>query len=115
MQYGRPVYALPGSRRNPAAAGCNQLIADGALPLLDPADLLFAFGRGGTIAGGWAERPTAQSPDERAALRALAGEPATIDEIERRAGVPTARLGAALRALEQRGALTRRRGLWWPV
>ena len=41
-EYGRGVFALPGSRRNPAAAGCNALLADGAEPLLDPGDLLIA-------------------------------------------------------------------------
>jgi DNA processing protein len=113
--YGRAVYALPGSRRNPAAAGCNELIADGAVPLLDPADILVALGRGGTSDGGWAPPPPPADPDQRAVLRALAGEPATIDEIECRAGMATARLGTALRALEQRGLVTRKRGLWWPV
>ncbi len=34
----------PGSRRNPAAAGCNALLADGAQPLLDPTDVLVALG-----------------------------------------------------------------------
>ena len=34
--YGRTVFALPGSRRNRAAAGCNALIKDGAQILLDP-------------------------------------------------------------------------------
>src|SRR4029077_15325954 len=82
--YGRDVYAVPGSRRNPAAAGCNALIADGAKPLLDPADVLFAIGRGGTEAGGWAPAPKPPTDaDQRKVLRALAGDGATIDEIER--------------------------------
>jgi DNA processing protein len=115
LTYNRVVYALPGSRRNPSAAGCNQLIADGAVALLDPADVLVGIGQGGRLPGGWDPPAPPKDPDQRAALRALAGEPATIDEIERRAGLPPERLGAALRALEQRGSLTRRRGLWWPV
>jgi hypothetical protein len=45
MDYGREVLAMPGSRRNPAAAGCNALIADGAHPLLDPADVLSVIAR----------------------------------------------------------------------
>ena len=44
LDYGRPVFAVPGSRRNPSAAGCNALLADGALPLLDPSDILLALG-----------------------------------------------------------------------
>ena len=114
-RFGRDVYALPGSRRNPAAAGCNALLLDGAKPLLDPADVLFALGRGGTVEGGWASAPRPVDPDQRAVLRALAGESATIDEIERRVTFPAARLGAALRSLEVCGRLERRRGLWWPI
>jgi len=34
IRFNREVYALPGSRRNPAAAGCNLLIRDGANSLL---------------------------------------------------------------------------------
>jgi len=114
-RFGRDVYALPGSRRNPAAAGCNALLLDGAKPLLDPADVLFALGRGGTVEGGWTQAPRPPDPDQRAVLRALAGESATIDEIERRVPFPAARLGAALRSLEACGRLERRRGLWWPL
>ena len=114
-RFGRDVYALPGSRRNPSAAGCNALLLDGAKPLLDPADVLFALGRGGTVEGGWAAAPRPADPDQRAVLRALAGESATIDEIERRVPFPTARLGAALRSLEVGGRLERERGLWWPT
>jgi DNA processing protein len=113
-RFNRDVYALPGSRRNPAAAGCNALLLDGAKPLLEPSDVLFAIGRGGTVEGGWTAAPRPVDPDQRAVLRALAGDAATIDEIERRVTFPAARLGAALRALEHGGHLERKRGLWWP-
>jgi len=113
-RFGRDVYALPGSRRNPAAAGCNALLLDGAKPLLDPADVLFAIGRGGTVVGGWSAAPPPLDPDPRAVLRALAGESATIDEIERRVPFPADRLGSALRALELGGHIVRKRGMWWP-
>jgi DNA processing protein len=113
--FGRDVYAVPGSRRNPSAAGCNELIRDGAKVLLDPADVLFAIGRGGTIDGGWAaQRPAPIDRDQRIVLRAIAGDSATTDEIEQRSGLPVERFGAALRALESAGHLERRRGLWWP-
>jgi DNA processing protein len=116
LNYGRDVYALPGSRRNPAAAGCNALIADGAKPLLDPADILFAIGRGGTLPGEWlpAPRPPLDA-DQRRVLSCLAGDGATIDEIERRSGLPAGRLGNAVRALERDGRVRRARGLWWPA
>lgn len=41
---GRPVLAVPGSVRNPAAQGTNDLIADGAAPARDLADVLMALG-----------------------------------------------------------------------
>src|SRR5207245_8489766 len=44
LDYGRPLLAMPGSRRNPAAAGTNALIAAGAHPLLEPSDVLLAIG-----------------------------------------------------------------------
>jgi DNA processing protein len=114
-EYGRQVYALPGSRRNPAAAGCNALIADGAKPLLEPGDVLFEYGALGTVAGGWtsAAKPP-QHPDDAFVLHCLAGDPASIDEVERTTGLPADRLGPALRRLEQSGHLERKRGLWWP-
>jgi DNA processing protein len=113
-RFNRDVYVLPGSRRNPAAAGCNALLLDGAKPLLEPADVLFAIGRGGTAAGGWSLPAAPLDADQKAVLRALAGDGATIDEIERRVPFPAKRLGSALRALEHGGHVERRRGLWWP-
>lgn len=115
--YGRPLFALPGSRRNPAAAGCNALIADGAEALLDPGDLLIALGRGGSRPGGWTrgEADPESDPDAAGVLRALGGDPATIDELERHTDLGPARLGAALNRLEQRHRVHRRQGLWWPM
>jgi len=113
-EFDRAVYAVPGSRRNPVAAGCNGLIARSvASPLLDPADVLGAFAAS-TLQVGWTPPPPPRNAEERKVLRALAGEPATVDELEQRAGLTATQLGAALRALEQRGVVERRRGLWWP-
>ena len=115
-EYGRDVFALPGSRRNPAAVGCNALLGDGAEALLDPGDLLIALGRGGTRPGNWGSAgvvpPT--DDDEVAVLRALAGDPAAIDDLERKTELAPARLGAALGRLERAGRIQRIRGLWWP-
>lgn len=114
-EYNRTLYVLPGSRRNPASAGCNALLAVGAIPLLDPSDVLAAFGRGDTVDGGWKPAPPPpQDADQRKVLRAMAGEGVTIDDLRARCSLPGERLGAALRALEMSGHLTRSRGMWWP-
>jgi DNA processing protein len=115
-EYGRTVFALPGSRRNPAAAGCNALLGDGAEALLDPGDLLIALGRGGSLPGDWgsAGRVPPTDDDEAAVMLALAGDPGAIDDLERNTGMAPARLGAALGRLERAGRIQRMRGLWWP-
>jgi DNA processing protein len=115
-EYGRTVFALPGSRRNPAAAGCNALLGDGAEALLDPGDLLIALGRGGSLPGDWtsAGRVPPTDDDEVAVMLALGGDPGAIDDLERNTGLAPARLGAALGRLERAGRIQRMRGLWWP-
>jgi DNA processing protein len=115
-EYGRDVYALPGARRNPAAVGCNALIADGAEPLLDPGDLLIGLGRGGSQPGDWssAGRVPPTDDDEAAVMAALGGSPGGIDDLERNTKLGPARLGAALGRLERAGRIQRMRGLWWP-
>jgi DNA processing protein len=113
--FGRHVYALPGSRRNPSATGCNELIRDGATPLLDPADVLTSYGCTTLASGGWISASTQpMSRDERVVLRACAGDGASIDDLERRCSLPADRMSTALRGLERAGRLVRRRGMWWP-
>jgi DNA processing protein len=113
-EYGRPVLAVPGSRRNGAAAGCNALIADGAQPLLQPSDVLVAIdlAAGGRVR--WMPPAPPANPDERSVLRALAGEPGTLDDVIVRSGLTAADAVRAVRALEQRAALRRQRGFLWP-
>src|SRR5262249_17506705 len=110
--FGRTVMAYPGSRRNPASAGTNQLIYDGATVVLDPSDVLVALG----IAGSGAR------PDQRAlplghaaaVLEACPGEPAPLDQLASRTRLTPARVVAAVRALERDRWMERSRGLCWP-
>jgi DNA processing protein len=113
-EYGRPVFAVPGSRRNPAAAGCNALIKDGAQVLLDPDDVLAELGRGrGSL---WASpRAASGDPDETAVLAAMGGEPADDDQLLRRTGLTPGRVAGACRRLQETGRIARERGRWWPA
>ena len=108
MEYGRTVMAYPGSRRNPASAGTNQLIYDGATVVLDPTDVLVelgfsgagaaprpahaAVGRPGRGAGGLPRRTGDARP---------AGEPGAAHAVARR------RRGACAGARRVDGAVTR--------
>jgi DNA processing protein len=116
LEYGRPVLALPGSRRNPAAAGCNALIADGAHPLLEPDDVLVAIGLIDAAAAGWNGGGPATPPrgDAAIVLRACSGEPATADQLASRTGLGSDQIAVALSTLARSGHVTRDRGYWWP-
>ena len=120
LDYGRPVLAIPGSRRNPAAAGCNALLADGAQPLLDPSDVLVALGltpgarRLWRTAPGATKHPRASTAAE-SVLKALAGEAAHPDELAGRTELDPGQLALALEELVGMGRVTRDRGFVWPV
>ena len=77
LEYGRTVMAYPGSRRNPAAAGTNQLVYDGAGVVLDPSDVLLALGLATT--GTRPEQRALPLDDAAAVLDACHGEPATLE------------------------------------
>ena len=120
LDYGRPVLAIPGSRRNPAAAGCNALLADGAQPLLDPSDVLVALGL--TPAGQrlWGKAPAATkrppaSSNAEAVARVLGGEAAHPDQLASRTGLDPAAIALAVEELVALGRATRDRGFVWPI
>lgn len=116
LGYGRTVLAMPGSRRNPAAAGTNQLLYDGAQPLLEPNDLGIALSLTESVRAR-AEPPPRRPPEGDAgrALRACAGEPVTLDELASRTGMALDALLRTVRVLEREGWCTRKDGLYWPL
>lgn len=115
LAYGRDVFAVPGSRRNPSAAGCNALIADGAHPLLDPSDVLIALGMNEATRKRWQSPARPELTGDAAAVhRALGGEPATCDQLVSRTGLTGPKVSVAVAALERAGRVTRSRGMVWP-
>jgi DNA processing protein len=112
LEYGRTVLAYPGSRRNPASAGCNQLLYDGATVVLDPNDVLVAVGISGC--GARPDQRTLPLGDHAAVLEACHGEPATLDQLASRTRLTPSRVVSAVRSLERDGWMERSRGLCWP-
>jgi len=111
LEYGRTVMAVPGSRRNAAAAGTNALIADGAHPLIEWSDVLLALGLSSATSA------RALSPDRpppskagRALLLALGGEAATTDQLISRSGLTVSATALALRELERHHWVVRAQG-----
>jgi DNA processing protein len=117
--YDREVLAMPGSRRNPAAAGCNALIADGAHPLLDPSDVLTVLGRHSPATGskpaGWGGPEAKIGGAARRLHAGMAGEPATLDELVIQSGMAVGEVAGLIRELERAGRIERVRGLLWPL
>jgi len=115
LEYGRTVLAVPGSRRNRAARGTNELIADGAQPLLEWSDVLVALGLTDGSAPALKPPPRlAPGPEGAAVLRALGGDAATPDQIASRTGLAPDRVAVALFELERAGWVDRAQGAIWP-
>jgi DNA processing protein len=100
----RPVLAVPGSVRSPAAAGTNQLLADGCHPARDADDVLVALGLT-TAARRRRPRDRRPTPDATSArvLDAFDWEPATFEHLAVRTGLSLADLAVALETLTAAG------------
>jgi len=107
-----PVLAVPGSVRSPAAAGTNQLLAEGCHPARDAADVLVALGL--TPAARRPRSDRRRAPDEAGAalLEAFAWEPATLEQLAVRTGASLGSLAVNLEALVAQGWVTVRGG-WY--
>ena len=121
---GREVFALPGSIHSPLARGCHRLIRDGA-KLVETAEEVIEElrGVGGLLAEGLrrrlgapaaaapiAEPAAARDPEYQRLLAALDTEPAALDELVERTGLPAAALSSMLLVLELDGAVAAENG-----
>ncbi|MGN2243429.1 DNA-processing protein DprA [Frateuria sp. GZRR33] len=119
-EQGREVFALPGSVDNPLARGCHRLIREGVRLVEEPAELIEALAPaaralGVELAARLADTPVpATAPPETLAMppvrpehhrlrEALGHDPATLDELATRTGLPPATLSSMLLMLELDG------------
>jgi DNA processing protein len=109
---GRDVFAVPGSVRNPAAAGTNELLAEGRPPVCSIDDLLVALGLGAARRGAPGDRRVPPGAGDLAVLDAVGWQPATLDHLVLRTGLDLARLAPALDRLCDTGWVARRGG-WY--
>jgi DNA processing protein len=135
LERDRPVMAVPGPVRSPASAGTNRLLRDGLAPACDAADILVELGlHGEAVARGRmptatptprapgpaaaaatavAAQPSDQSaPGTAAVLDALGWEPATLELLVERTGLPAAQVAVTLTRLETAGTVAAA-GAWW--
>jgi len=93
------VMAVPGSVRNPSAAGTNQLLAEGCAPVRDATDVLVALGLSVASRAAEADRRTRPDPVGQTVLAAFDWEPATLEHLVVRTGLRLPDLALALEAL----------------
>ena len=115
LRYDRPVLAVPGSRRNAAAAGTNALIADGAHPLTDWADLVLALGMTPGSRAARADASRARRHRARVCSTRSAARPGRPKRSSRVPALTPEALALAVRALERDGWVRWSNGLVWPT
>ena len=98
LEAGREVFTVPGPIDSPTSAGANQLLKDGATPVLDERDVVETLGMCG-IGGEGELDPSARILD------ALAGGTADLGQLERKTGLPSTQLRGMLLRLRLRGAV----------
>jgi len=110
---GVDVMAVPGSVRNPAAAGTNDLLAEGRAPVCSVQDVLVALGLG-TVdrASDPLDRRAPPSLPDQPVLAALGWQPATLDQLVLRSGLDLSELAPSLDRLCETGWVARRGG-WY--
>jgi DNA processing protein len=109
---GIDVFAVPGSVRNPAAVGTNELLAEGRPPVCSVDDLLVALDLTSTPRAGIADRRRLPEHADRPVLDAVGWQPSTLDQIVLRTGLGLGMLAPALDRLCEAGWVARTGG-WY--
>jgi DNA processing protein len=114
MDYGREVFAIPGSIHNPLARGCHHLIREGAKLVEEAADILVELAPQLRAAGitlvsvehapsNPDQAPRIKDPSYEKLLNALGFSPTPIVEISARTNLTTAEVSSMLLLLELEG------------
>jgi DNA processing protein len=109
-EQGREVFAIPGSIHSPVSRGCHQLIRDGATLVEAPAEVLSELriplpGQRLTNRQRCGKAPSPLDKGYEMLLDALGFEPATIDVLVARTGLPGESIASMLLILELEGCV----------
>jgi DNA processing protein len=111
-EYGREVFAIPGSIHNPLAKGCHELIRQGAKLVEDAADILVELGAllqfdpefdAPAEADDAADRVLTKRSGYTELLDAMGYDPCYLTDLAPRVGLTTAELSSMLLVLELEG------------
>ncbi len=106
LEQGREVLVVPGSIFNPMSIGSNELLKQGATPVVSAQDILDALGPSNDGAPGpaaVARHVPELGLQENTVWQALGGEPRHIDDLARTLGLRPGDASATLTLLELRG------------
>lgn len=108
LDHGRTVLAVPGDVDREASRGCNLLIRDGAVPVLDPEDLVEAlsllFGPPKASSGDGCRE---QGGEAELVLGAIRAGGVSLEDLAEVTGLPVATVLAAVGRLEAAGQVER--------
>lgn len=102
-EQGREVFAVPGNITSPHSKGTNRLIRDGAIPLLQPEDILDVLQLGKAPQQQAARQALPVDETEASLLHVLVDEPRHVDEICALSGLPVDKVSATLVMMELKG------------
>jgi len=109
------VLAVPGSPRNVASNGTNQLIQQGCLPIIGAQDVLVALGLDNRRAQENIYDPRVRlSTSDQSLVSMMAGSPFTFDDFVNRSCLATIDAAVSLGRLEALGWIVENSG-WWEV
>ena len=112
LEQGREVLAIPGDINRATSRGCNELIRDGALPVLGTADLLDSLEQEGIVSPMEAGHRGSGPDDAEGGLEEAIGEAgATLEVLAERMGWPLTRLLVSIGELESEGRISRESGI----
>ena len=102
-EQGREVFAIPGNIHAPQSQGTNRLILDGAIPLLNPQQVLEALNLTMVTEHRAARKVLPTDPIEKQVYQVLSAEPLHVDEIRMRTDIPIEQVSATLALMELKG------------
>jgi DNA processing protein len=102
-EHGRDVFAVPGNILHPGSSGCNSLIQQGAIPLLNVNDVLNHLDLEHARSQQAARAVISADPQEAALLRHLNHEPLHLDELVRQSDLPAPQIAGLLTMMELKG------------
>jgi DNA processing protein len=112
---GREVFAVPGNITAPQSKGTNRLIYNGAIPLLDPRDILEVLQL--TMVSQQQEARVILPSDalEAQLYTAIGNEPLHVDEIRARTNLPIEQVTSTLALMELKGMVRQVGGMQYVV